>query len=200
MRVLVFARRCIVWLQQAHDHFGDGEFHSNQINKCMRPTKLLTISAIAGLSLIGYGKSAHAAPVVSLGGTVSPSCTLAVVKGGTFRQDGTPASRLYTETGNYGDVKVTCNDSSKSLKLEINSSSSTIPSGIAKIQSIGSGGVFGTRIIPGRLSSNLITIGLPSPTDANGDTVSVNAEIAVADTNLLKAGTYTLVVDATITP
>ena len=68
--------------------FCDGEFYSNQINKCMRPTKLLTISAIAGLSLICYGQSAHANPVaVSLSGRVDPVCTLGATDSPGFSEN-----------------------------------------------------------------------------------------------------------------
>lgn len=166
----------------------------------MRPTKLLTISAIAGLSLISYGRSAQAAPVlVNLVGSVDSSCTLAVTKGGTLRQDSEPATDLVAIGDDRGTVVVKCNDSSKSLRLAINSISSSIPSGTATIRSTTEAGG-ATPGTSGSLTTVPIERFLTNPTDENGETVRVQAKIKAPANKLLKAGVYLLVVDASITP
>jgi hypothetical protein len=185
--------------------FCDGEFHSNQINKCMRPTKLLTISAIAGLSLISYGRSAHALPV-NVTGSVSSSCTLAVSPGSLF-EDTVPETVLVGNGGNSGTVVVTCNDSAKRLKLTINNAASVVNNGIGKIRFVGpalpasTNGVFAGIALP--LSGpaiDPIIVAIANPTKSGGDTGLIQARIEAPPNKLLKAGSYNLVVDAEITP
>jgi hypothetical protein len=168
----------------------------------MRPTKLLTISAIAGLSLISYGHSAHAAPVpVTLTGSVASSCTLAVGDG-SLSGDIEPALFISATGGDRGTVVVTCNDSTKSLRLAIDSRASVLYNGIGKIRTNGAGGVFGTRNTPtSQPGLDPIVLALTSPTKAAGDTVRVQARIDAPAGQLLRAASdYNLVVTATITP
>jgi hypothetical protein len=201
MRVLVFARRCTVWLQQAHISF-DGEFHLNQSEKCMRPTKLLAISTIAGLSLLSYGKSAHARPVsADLVGSVTSSCTL-TTEDGEFTENSEPAIELVANSGDRGTVVVICNDASKRLTLAINTGASVLHNGTAKMRSKGvlASGVFGITNVPTAISADPIVRALNKPTAAGGDTLRLQARVDPPTGMLLKAGHYNLVVDATITP
>lgn len=174
----------------------------------MRPTKLLTISALAGLSLISYGRSAYA-ETVSLTGTVPSSCTLATSPGSLI-EDGTPATNLVANTTDRGTVVVTCNESPKNLRLEI-SNTSVLYNGIAKIRFNGApGGVFAGINIPGTPTTSPFNVLISGPTKAIGDTGYIQARIDAPGTpgaNLLKvAGSpssnpeYNLVVKATIVP
>lgn len=168
----------------------------------MRPTKLLTISAIASLSLISYRNSAHAAPVpVTLTGSVASSCTL-TVSDGSLTGDVEPAILISATGGDRGTVVVICNDSTKSLRLAIDTANSKLYNGIAKIRSNGVGGVFGTTNTPSAQPSiNPIVLALPRPTKVVGDTVRVQARIDAPANQLLRAANdYNLVVNATITP
>jgi hypothetical protein len=190
--------------------FCDGEFHSNQINKCMRPTKLLTISAIAGLSLISYGRSAHAVPVpVSLSGVVASSCTLLTTDSSGFSEVTAdpgviPATQLFANGGGHGIVLVTCNGAT-SLKLAI-SNTSQYYNGDPAIRFVAPGnaalaGIFTGQTTTYKALGTPISVPLLAPTKSGGDTGYIEARIIAPTGQLLKAANdYNLVVNVSVIP
>lgn len=174
----------------------------------MRPTKLLTISAIAGLSLISYGRSAHAAPEsVSLSGSITPACTLATTNGG-FSENTTdpgviPSTQLVANGGGRGKVVVTCNGAT-SLNLNI-ASNSNLYNGDPAIRFVGTANsifpVLSNSSNPYKALGTPISVTLLSPTKSGGDTGFIEARILAPTGKLLKAADdYNLVVNVTITP
>jgi hypothetical protein len=168
----------------------------------MRPAKLITLSAVVGVSLISYGKSTAAQTPVNFPGTVTSSCNITSVGNGAFSEDpGTPATVLIATGGDRGTVVVQCNDSAKSLNLTINSGSSVVYNGTAKIRFNGETGIFEYVNQPALPSAGPITLLLANPTSSSGDTGRIQARIDAPTGKLLKAANdYKIVVDATITP
>ena len=177
----------------------------------MRPTKLLTISAIAGLSLICYGQSAHANPVaVSLSGRVDPVCTLGATDSPGFSENSVDPGVIGSTqlsangTGGRGRVVVTCNGAT-SLNLAI-SSTSRYYNGNPAIRFVGLGGALGGIFTPSTTTTyrpvgTPISVSLSAPTKSGGDIGYIEAVITAPFGKLLKAANdYNLVVNVTVTP
>jgi hypothetical protein len=175
----------------------------------MRPTKLLTISAIAGLSLISYGRSAHAeTKTVSLSGIITPACTLDTTNSTGFSENTIdpgviPSTQLVANNGARGKVVVTCNGAT-SLDLEIDGNNSKYYNGNPAIRFVGTtNSIFPVVAInPYKELGTPISLSLLAPTKSSGDIGYIEARI-LAPTNgkLLKAADdYNLVVNVKITP
>jgi hypothetical protein len=180
------------------------EFHPNKSTKYMRPAQLFTLSAAVGLWLISYGTSAQAVPV-TFSGNVTSSCTVVTSDpvGPLSETPGEPATALQGFGTDRASVTVTCNNSAKSLKLEIDNTNSVVYNGVGKIRFNGITGVFaGTNNpVPNTLSQGPITVGIPAPTAAVGDLGRIQGRIeAPAGALLRAANNYKLVVNATIVP
>lgn len=166
----------------------------------MRQAKLITLSAVVGLSLICGGNSALA-QVVNIPGTVTASCTITTSSDGALSEDPSPlATKLIAAGGDRGTVVVKCNDGTKNLNLAINTGSSVLYNGTAKIQ-LTAANATGPFAIATTLSASSIVVAIPNPTLAVGDTAKIRAEVSAPAGKLLKAANdYSLVVNATITP
>jgi hypothetical protein len=165
----------------------------------MHLVKLLTLSALVGVFL-SHGQLVNAVPV-KFGIVVSSACT---VKSNNqivflFPNFKPPESQLQS---NGGSVTVVCNDSSKSLKLTIDSAQSVVYNGTARIQFQSNSSAFNTPQ-PSGLSTGPIIVGISQPTSKDGDTGLIRAVIDAPNKQKLrvpKQGNYTIVVKAEITP
>ncbi|AFY91900.1 hypothetical protein [Chamaesiphon minutus] len=171
----------------------------------MRPAKLLTLSAVVGLTTICYGNVAQAAPTpVNFSGSVAASCTIDSVTDGSLSEElsNFPAIALVATGGDRGIVQVKCNTATGVLTLAINSGSTKVYNGTAKIRFNGGGGVFGTANLPATVPSiNPIVVSLPTVTNASGDIGRIQVRVDAPLGKLLKtANDYLVVVDATIVP
>jgi hypothetical protein len=169
----------------------------------MRPAQLFTLSAVVGLTTICYCKVAQAAPI-NYSGSVTASCTIHSVTDGNLSEElsNFPAIALVATGLDRGVVKVKCNTTTNKLNLAINSASTNVYNGTAKIRFNGGGGVFGIANSPnGVPSTNPILVNLPTPTSASGDTGYIQVRVDAPSGKLLQAASdYKVVVDATIVP
>jgi hypothetical protein len=152
--------------------------------------KILTIAVTALLSTIAG--AAHAQTPVNFPGTVTSACTLSAPVNGTLVENATPATGL--NTGTPASVTVTCNGATS---LDIATGTFTYPSQTPAPLAPVIGFTAGTGVFA--LSSG-VTASLDTPTGNTGDIARINAVVTAAPTKLLKAGPYTVVVNATITP
>jgi hypothetical protein len=152
--------------------------------------KILTIAATAGLlSTFAASVQAQTTGTATLNATVASSCNVTIPTATTtFTQVGTPPTSLTGTTS----AQVTCNDTSKKLTLTQNNSTS-LPSGTATFNFAGGTGIF--QEVTG-VDSGLFSDTTPS----TGDTASISASVSRTDEKLLKSGSYSLVINATVVP
>jgi hypothetical protein len=173
----------------------------------MRPAQLFTLSAVVGLTTIGYGNVAQATPV-NFSGSVATSCSIDSVTNGTLSEElsAFPAIALVATGGDRGVVKVKCNTTTSKLDLAINPVSTKVYNGTAKIRFNGLASTWGTtgtniNLPLGIPSSSPIQVLLPAPTRAIGDTALIQVRVDAPLGKLLQAANdYLVVVDATIVP
>jgi GH24 family phage-related lysozyme (muramidase) len=153
--------------------------------------KILSILATAAL-LSTVASNARAAEV-EFPGDVTASCTLTVTDG-ALTENATPAESLTTTTD--GTAVVTCNDATKTLTLTNTAASNTIPAPqTAPTIAFGFNG--GNGVFAAATGT---TAAVTTPTKAAGDTANIQATVTAATDQLLKSGSYVVVVDAAITP
>jgi hypothetical protein len=156
--------------------------------------KILTIAATAGL-LSALAGSAQA-QVVNFPGTVPPSCNVTASTNGALTPNVAIPTSLIAST--YGKVTVICNTETSVLTLtqgasviEAQTPAPTVTFGFAPT---GSTGIYSAVV------SGTVSPASGSTTAAIGDIASIDSTIAAAPGKLLKAGSYTVVVNATIAP
>lgn len=162
---------------------------------------ILTLAATAAL-LSTFAGAAHSDPINSIG-SVDESCVVTSVNNGTLTQNAVPATSLATGSGaGVGLVKVTCNTITS--KLKISGGSHIIPAQ-PTAPTVKFGFVTGGDGIYTGLTSALGTVDVISPpsgdtTMAGGDTAKVASTVTANGGKLLRNGSYTTVIDATVTP
>ncbi len=153
--------------------------------------KILTIAATALLSTIAGAAHAQTTATVNFPGTVTSSCTLSASANGTLLENGTPAFGL--TTGTPGTVTAICNGAT-SLDIAIGRfdypTPQTVP--VPAVGFAGGTGVFATAAG--------MTTSLAAPTGSSGDVARINAVVNTASGQLLRFGSYTIIVNASITP
>lgn len=155
--------------------------------------KILTIAATALLSTIAG--AAHAAPV-NITGDVTAACTIDSSVPGALTEN---AGKTALSTTTPAKVVVICNNGAKTLTLTNTAANNTIPAQ-PSTPTVTFGFVGGGTSTGVFAASTGATASLADPTGASGDTANITAAVAAADGKLLKPGTYTVVVDANITP
>jgi hypothetical protein len=158
--------------------------------------KILTIAATAGL-LSSVAGAAQALPI-NAPGTVTQSCNVTSVNNGTLTENATPATSLTTGTGaGVGLVTVVCNTDTSVLTLAggthilpTQTSIPTVSFGFAP----GGTGIYST------VKSGIVSPPAGDMTAASGDIAHVTSTVMATGGKLLKAGTYTTVINATVAP
>jgi hypothetical protein len=157
--------------------------------------KFLSIVAAAGL-MTAFASAAQAQTTTfggaGGGGTVGASCTVTTPTNAGLSATGTPPTSL----SGTATATVTCNDlSGKSLTVALNTTNSTLNGETADAKLTGGTGNFSGITTP--VASKSITATTPS----TGDSATITTNITPTTVgNVLAAGTYTAIVDATITP
>jgi hypothetical protein len=156
--------------------------------------KILTIAATAGLLSV-LASSTHA-QVVNFPGTVPQSCNITASTDGALTPNVAIPTSLIAST--YGKVTVICNTDTSVLTLtqgasviETQTPAPTVAFGFAPT---GSTGIYST------VTSGTVSPASGATTTALGDVASIDSTITAATGKLLKAGTYKVIVNATIAP
>jgi hypothetical protein len=159
--------------------------------------KIATIAATAGLlSAFAGSVQAQTTGTVSFPGTVTSSCNITGSADGVLTENTTPATILNTTTP--GTLTVTCNTGASTLSIAQGTHSfPTQPS--TPTVAIQFGPAAGTGIYAGATSGTSATDG-GDTTSSTGDTANVSSTVTAASPKLLKTGSYTVVVNATLTP
>lgn len=152
---------------------------------------ILTIAATAGL-LATFTGSVHAAPPTSsttFATAVGPVCTVSIPATAGLTANAALATSLTGST----TATVNCNQSGKSLTVAVDSLNSTVFNGTPGVALNGGTGNF--------VGATGLTKAITTTTGAGGDTANINALVSgPAGGAALQAGSYAVVVNATITP
>ncbi len=155
--------------------------------------KILTIVATALLSTIAGAAHAQTTATVNFLGNVASFCNITSSTNGALTS-ATPATALNTTVP--AKVLVICNGGTNTLFLGNTSTNlpaqPDTPVTTASFSSGGTG-VFST-------ATSGVIASLENPTTSAGDTANISATVTAAPGKLLKAGSYSVNVIATITP
>jgi hypothetical protein len=163
--------------------------------------KILTIAATGLLSALAGAAQAqvNVTQSVSSTGTVASSCNITASTPGALTGNTNPPSILTTGTGTgAGTAKVICNTESSVLTLT--SGTNTLPtySNPANTPIVTFGFTGGGTGIYSTATGTTVTA--TESTSATGDTAKIVSTVTSVGGKLLKPGTYTSIVTATLTP
>jgi hypothetical protein len=155
---------------------------------------ILTIAITAGL-LSTFASSVQAQLTAS--GSVTPSCIISATTPPTLMENALPASSLATSPTGAGSVTVKCNSSTSVLTLTAGPHNipTQTPAPTVAFQFAGGGTGIYTAV-----SSGTTTPAATDVTTSFGDTAKVSASVTASTGKLLKVGSYTLYINAAVTP
>jgi hypothetical protein len=168
--------------------------------------KFFAIAASAGL-VTTVASSAQAQPTsVTVGaGTVNSVCNMAINTAGSIGPD-VNGTKIGTPWGTKPEMLVTCNNAGNAVAITgatislVNPANvpTTIPNSYTFTYGFGGGnGIYAT--IPDSYAGNA-TFNATGTTAATGDKFTLKAELAAPGNSLLLAGTYTTVINLSLTP
>jgi hypothetical protein len=133
---------------------------------------------------------------VNFSGSVTSSCNITGSANGVLTENTTPATTLNTTTP--GTLTVTCNTGASTLSIAQGVHNFPTQTSAPTV-AIQFGPSAGTGIYAGATSGTSATDG-GDTTSSTGDTANVSSTVTAASPKLLKTGSYTVVVNATLTP
>jgi hypothetical protein len=163
---------------------------------------ILTIAITAGLlSAFASSVQAQTSPI-AVGGLVTQSCIIDTLSssGGFLAENALPASTLSTASGpaaTLGVITVKCNASPTTLTitpgiLTVPTGQTPAPTAVVRFVSGGTG-------VYSAVSSGTTATAIDT-TSAAGDTAKFSTTITAGAGKLLKVGSYSIVVNAAVTP
>jgi hypothetical protein len=130
-------------------------------------------------------------------GVVMPSCIISATTPPVLMENSLPASSLASGPTGSGSVTVKCNSSTSVLTLTPGSHIIPTQTPVATVGFQFAGG--GTGIYTS-VTSGTITPAATDVTSSLGDTAKISAVVLAAPGKLLKVGSYTLYINAAVTP
>ncbi len=168
--------------------------------------KLISSIAIAGLSALSFAGTAAAVPVGS-SGTVPTTCAIQSVVPGILGPNRTNANELSTKyTGGVpAAVNILCNTTTSTVTITPDVAASVLPPGgfleyqIRKVSA--STGIYANLDTPNFKQPEQASYTTPpagAATGARGDILRIDTEVVAP--GVMPPGTYSSVVDVTVTP
>ncbi|PSB56917.1 hypothetical protein [Chamaesiphon polymorphus] len=173
--------------------------------------KFLSILAATGL-LAAFAGTAHAAPPASSTSSVTstvvvrPTCAMVVKSRGSVEGNATLPSKIGTEWGTQPQLETVCNTGGHTItanKPTFTLDGVPAPDNYLVRGGFGGGdGVYRALTTLGTLSENPASFEVTTTTSDGGDKFSLQARIetGLADSSLLRAGTYVATISVTLAP